>query len=342
MPISRAQQPDSPSVGGVRTAPFHLAVLRPSSLVIMGPTASGKTRVAVELARRLEARVVSVDSRQAYEGLDLCSGKDRQEYGSGPQAVEVRGLDRVTLAEEYSLFTFARDALGWAEEADVQGRRLVWCGGTSLYLDALLRGYRLQEAPRREELRREAVSLEMPELVRRLRGLKPSLHNRTDLEDRERVLRALEVALAEQESGLAGAEEGATEMPGARALLLVLELPAPELRQRIALRLRQRLEAGMVREVEALLERGVPQERLHRLGLEPRWVLRHLQGHLGLEEMEAGLAREIWHFARSQGSWLRRFARLGLDLHPLDGLGDPLQEALALVARHQERFTHAR
>lgn len=307
--------------------------LRPSSIVLMGATATGKTRLAVGLARALGAAVASVDSRQVYRGLDLCSGKDLAEYGSGNEAITVQGLDLLELKEEFSLFAFAHHAQRWSLQAEEEGRRLVWCGGSSLYLDALLKGYDLREAPLRQDLREEAEHLDTQELVQRLRHLNPRLHNRTDLEDRERLLRALEIALA----GRSEHQDPVGEWPGGQALLLVLELPPEELRRRIVLRLRQRLAEGLVEEVAGLLQSGVPAERLHRLGLEARWVMMHLEGQLSLDQMEEGLAREIWHFARSQRSWLRRFQRQGLTLHTVDALGDALSQALARVEEHDGR-----
>ncbi len=305
----------------------------------MGATATGKTRLAVGLARTLGAAVASVDSRQVYRGLDLCSGKDLQEYGEGGQALPVFGLDLLELDGEFSLFQFAQKAMEWSRLAEQTGRPLVWCGGSSLYLDALLKGYQLQEAPPRPEWRREVEGLGMEELALRLRHVNPRLHNTTDLENRDRLLRALEIALAVDGATDAGMSSPGEE-PGMKALLLVLDLPHDALRERIRLRLHQRLKAGLLDEVAQLLDGGVPPERLHRLGLEARWALRQLRGEVAPEAMAEGLAQDIWKFARAQLSWLRRFQRRGLPLHHLDGLGDPLAEAMALVERHGRELSH--
>lgn len=305
---------------------MRLDALRAGDWVLLGPTAAGKTRLAARLARALGADVVAVDSRQVYRGLDLCSGKDRADYELDDGPVTVHGMDRVDLTDEYSLFEFARDACNCADCLAAAGWSAVWCGGSGLYLDALLRGYHLPEAPVDEAWRRQVESRSLAELERELRTGALPLHNRTDIEGRGHVLRALEVSRAGRGRQAEGAERG-------RGVTVVgLRWPAARLRERITRRLDERLEQGLVREVEELLAAGVPAQRLHRLGLEPRWILRHLQEGLGLPELQAGLAGEIWQLARGQLSWFRRLERAGVRIHWLDAEapGDLLERALAL------------
>jgi tRNA dimethylallyltransferase len=303
-----------------------LDALRPRDIVVLGPTASGKSRLAARLAARLGAEVISVDSRQVYRGLALCSGLDREEFHLPGGAVPLHLVETCGLEREFSLYDFARLARQTSTQLAARGVRGLWCGGTGLYLDALLRGYDLHEAPRDEALRGRLAGTDLAGLEAALRAQERPLHNKTDLEDRERALRALEVGQA----GGGGARGPETARGVA---VLGLRVEAETLRRRILRRLEERLDAGMVEEVESLRAAGVPDERLERLGLEPRWLLRHLRGELDRAALVEGLGREIARFARSQHSWFRRLERLGVDIHWLQAEDDAgrLEEALERV-----------
>jgi tRNA dimethylallyltransferase len=306
-----------------------LDALRPRDIVVLGPTASGKTRLAVALAAALGAEVLSVDSRQVYRGLALCSGLDRHEYQLPAGTVPVHLVEVAELDQEFSLYDFAGHARALSGELAARGRRGVWCGGTGLYLDALLRGYDLREAPRDPALRAQLAHTDLAGLEAALRAQERPLHNVTDLEDRMRALRALEV-------GRAGG--GGARGPGtARGVLVLgLRLEPGLLRLRVAARLEERLAAGLVDEVAGLRRAGVPDARLERLGLEPRWVLRHLRGELGPEELMSTLTREIVRFARGQLSWFRRLERQGVAIRWLDAGDDAGRLDMALAALEQE------
>jgi len=303
-----------------------LDALRPRDMVVLGPTASGKSRLAARLAARLGAEVLSVDSRQVYRGLALCSGLDRHEFRLDGVVVPLHLVESTGLEHEFSLYDFARQAREAAARLAARGVRGLWCGGTGLYLDALLRGYDLREAPRDEALRGRLAGTDLAGLETALRAQERPLHNRTDLEDRERALRALEVGRA----GGGGAKGPQTARGVA---VLGLRVEADTLRRRILRRLEERLAEGMVEEVAALRAAGVPDARLERLGLEPRWLLRHLRGELGRGELVEGLGREIARFARAQLSWFRRLERLGVEIHWLRAEDDDgrLEEALERV-----------
>ncbi|HOQ89638.1 MAG TPA: tRNA (adenosine(37)-N6)-dimethylallyltransferase MiaA [Candidatus Hydrogenedentes bacterium] len=292
-------------------------------LVVLGPTASGKTRLGVCLARMLDGEIISVDSRQVYRGLNLASGKDLDEYSNLNPPVPYHLIDIADVGAEYNLFAFLRDF--HAAVADIRGRgRLpVAVGGTGLYLDALLRGYRLTEVPENSPLRQELAGLSMEALRERLLRVRPNLHNTTDLNDRDRCIRAIEIAEFER-------IHAPERQEPLRALVVGIRLDRAVLKKRIAARLRERLEAGMVEEIEAVHAAGVSWERLEQLGLECRFVAQYLQGKIrNRNDLFQKLASAIYQFARRQESWFRRMEREGIVIHWTSG-ADPetLQWAL--------------
>jgi tRNA dimethylallyltransferase len=295
--------------------PFNL-------LVVLGPTASGKTRLAVQAARRLAGEVISADSRQVFRGMDLGTGKDLAEYG------EVRHhlIDIAEPGTEFSVFAFQKRF--YAAFADITGRgRLpILCGGTGLYLDAVLRGYRLVEVPENPELRAGLAPLSREELAARLMRLRPQVHNTTDLTDRSRLVRAIEIA-----EGEAAAAAEAPPLPQLRPLVFGLRWERSELRRRIAARLKERLTAGMVEEVRSLHQRGVPWAALDSYGLEYRYLARHLRGELGYNDLVQQLASAIGNFAKRQETFFRRMERQGVEIHWLDGAGEALGEMLGIL-----------
>lgn len=289
-------------------------------LVVLGPTASGKTHLAVAAARQLRGEIISADSRQVYRGLDIGTGKDLDEYGS----TRYHLIDVVDPGYEFSLFDFAR-AFGTAFH-EIRGRdRLpVLVGGTGLYLDAVLRGYDLVEVDENPALRQELEPLPLEELQSRLRALRPDLHNTTDLHDRSRLIRAIEIAAGERR-----AETQPLAMPQVTPRVFGLRWPRELLRQRITRRLRQRLEHGMIEEVAGLHAAGVSWETLDYYGLEYRFVAQHLQGQLSRNDLFQKLNSAIHQFAKRQETWFRRMERQGVAIHWLDAAGDPLAELLA-------------
>ncbi|HOX43842.1 MAG TPA: tRNA (adenosine(37)-N6)-dimethylallyltransferase MiaA [Myxococcota bacterium] len=296
-------------------------------LVVLGPTASGKTRLGVALARALGGEILSADSRQVYRGLDLGTGKDLAEYRQGGPPVPYQLIDVAGLGEEYSVFRFQRDFFRALGEVRARGRLPVLVGGTGLYLEAVLEGYALVEVPEDPALRRELEGLSLDELQDRLAGLK-RLHNVSDFKSRERLVRAIEVAEGQARAQGAGARPA---WPALHPLVLGTRWPREELRARIRARLAERLAAGMLGEADRLLASGVSHARLRELGLEYRWMSRHRQGELGLEAMQAGLARAIAEFARRQESWFRRMERRGTPIHWIER-AEPA-EALEVVRR---------
>jgi tRNA dimethylallyltransferase len=295
----------------------------PNLIVVLGPTASGKTRLGVALARRLGGEIISADSRQVFRGMDLGTGKDLSEYGDVPYHL----IDIAEPGEEFSVFAFQRRFLHAWEEIRTRGRLPVLVGGTGLYLDAALRGYRLIEVPQNPELRNELASLGEEELRLRLLSLRPQQHNRTDLADRERLVRAIEIAEGEE-----AAAAGEPPLPELQPIVFGLQWERSELRRRITSRLKERLAQGMVEEVRRLHEeRSVPWEKLEFYGLEYRFIAAHLRGKLNHNDMFQKLNSAIHDFAKRQDTWFRRMERQGIEIHWLDGAGEPEKEALRVL-----------
>ena len=291
----------------------------PNLLVILGPTASGKTRLGVQLARLFSGEIISADSRQVYRGMDLGTGKDLQEYAGVPHHL----IDIAPPGSEFNLFQFQR--LFFAALRDISGRaRLpVLVGGSGMYLDCVLNGYRLARVPENPELRRELGSLAMEELAGRLGRANPRLHNSTDLTERARLIRAIEIAEASP-----GDREADEPHPEVAPVTLGIRWERAALRERITRRLRERLEAGMIEEVRGLHDAGIPYQSLEFYGLEYRFLSRHLKGELTRNDMFQKLNSAIHDFAKKQENWFRRMEKYGIQIHWLEGAGDPLREAL--------------
>ncbi|OZG74088.1 tRNA (adenosine(37)-N6)-dimethylallyltransferase MiaA [Hahella sp. CCB-MM4] len=290
--------------------------------MVLGATATGKTRLGVELARHFGGEVISVDSRQVYRKLDIGSGKDLAEYGDIPYHL----IDVADPTTEFSLFDFLSMVQGTL--ADLASRQVlpIFAGGTGLFLDALIRGYELQVAPRNDVLRASLASLSQEALNEKLGTLKP-LHNTTDTLERERTIRAIEIAEAE----LAGGTESL--QIHLDPVIVGLRCEPDVLRQRIEQRLNARLEEGMLEEVKGLIAEGVSHRQLYNFGLEYRYLSSFLLGELNYNDMKQKLASAIYQFARQQNKWFRRMERRGSRIHWFEA-GNVNSEAVAeLVAR---------
>ena len=290
-------------------------------LVVLGPTASGKTHLAVQAARQLNGEIISADSRQVYRGLDIGSGKDLDEYGTTPYHL----IDVVDPGYEFSLFDFAK-AFSFAFDEILGRNRLpILTGGTGLYLDAVLRGYELMSVDENRVLRRELEPFTMAALQARLKALRPEQHNTSDLEDRSRLIRAIEIAEGEKQ-----AEAQPVCLPQLTPQIFGLRWPRELLRQRITRRLRERLDHGLIEEVTNLHVAGVSWETLDYYGLEYRFVARHLQGQLNRNDLFQKLNSSIHKFAKRQETWFRRMERQGVAIHWLNAEDDPVAELLAV------------
>ena len=294
-------------------------------LVLLGPTASGKTHLAVEAARQLDGEIISADSRQVYRGLDIGSGKDLEEYGSTPYHL----IDIADPGYEFSLFDFAQAFSQSFDKIRGRNRLPILCGGTGLYLDAVLQRYELVKVGENKVLRQELEPLSLSVLQQRLQSLRPEQHNTTDLEDRSRLIRAIEIAVGEE---LAPAKP--LELPELNPIIFGLRWPRELLRKRNTQRLRQRLEQGMIEEVEGLHTAGVSWETLDFYGLEYRFVGQYLQGQLNRNDLFQKLNSAIHQFAKRQETWFRRMERKGIVIRWLEGEADPVAEMLASCKDH--------
>ena len=297
----------------------------PNLLVILGATASGKTRLGVDLARRLDGEIISADSRQVYCGMDIGTGKDLHEY----QGIPYHLIDVAPPGHEFNLFQFQRLFLAAFSEISSRGPLPVLVGGSGMYLDCVLRGYHLTEVPENPELRIELAPLSMDELTDRLRLGNPRLHNRTDLTERARLLRAIEIAEFQ------GKES--EPWPEIDPLTLGIRWERGALRERITKRLKERLASGMIEEVERLHAMGTSWDQLEFYGLEYRYLARYLKGEMSRNDMFQKLNSAIHDFAKKQENWFNRMQSHGTPIHWLDGAGDPLSEALDLVGTLQDR-----
>jgi tRNA dimethylallyltransferase len=292
---------------------------------VLGPTATGKTRLGVSLAREFNGEIVSADSRQVFRGMDIGTGKDLDEYGHGSDRVPFHLIDRVEPTEEYHLFQYLSDAREALRGIRDRNRLPVVVGGTTLYIKALLDGYVLEGGGPDPALRRTLEPLSDSDLLRRLEALAPDIHRRIDRTQRKRILRGLEIAMTRDESP---ARPGTTLEP----LLLGPYYPRHETHARIEERLDARLQAGLVQEVQRLHDQqGVTWERMEFLGLEYRYVARFVTGELEYAEMRNQLLAKIRQFCKHQDIWFRRLERDGWTIHWIPE-GDA-ERARALVAR---------
>ncbi len=279
------------------------------SILVLGPTASGKTALGVALARLFDGVIISADSRQIYRGLDIGSGKDLQEYELGGYPVAHHLIDHVDLDTEYNVFQFQRDYHEAFAAIVATSKLPIIVGGTGLYLDALLSKTLMIAVPTNPALREEMAPMSTELLAEKLCQLKPDVHNTTDLLERDRLERAIEIALY--------LETAIPEpAPPTSPLILGIEWNRKTLRQRIATRLRSRMEAGLVEEVEDLIAQGVGWPRLEQLGLEYRFVSRYLRGKINSQnDLTQKLSGEICRFAKRQETWFRRMEKNGTTIH---------------------------
>ncbi len=290
-------------------------------VVLLGPTAVGKTSLGVMLARHFGWDIISADSRQVYKGLDLGSGKDLSEYTVKEKLLD--GTERIvkipyhliditTLAEEYNVFKFQSDFYKLSRDFLEQKKVPFVVGGTGMYIDSVARGYDFVPVEENKELRLSLEKKSLEELDNILLSLKPNLHNKSDLLIRERVVRAIEIETFMQSEECKEYRKTLPERPKLSCLLLGTTVPRDILHGNIKIRLRERMEQGMIDEVKNLHESGFSWERLEKLGLEYRFVSEYLEGKISSkEDMEEHLYHAICQFAKRQETWFRGMQKKG-------------------------------
>ena len=282
-------------------------------ITILGPTACGKTRLAVNVASRLHGEIVSADSRQVFNGMDIGTGKDLDDYTIDGNTIPYHLIDIREPGYEYSVFEFQNDFLKAYNSITHRGNLPILCGGTGLYIESVLKNYHLSNVPHNDELRKELEQYSDDELTEKLKTY-ISLHNNTDTETRERLLRAIEIQDYQAKN-----PESYVELPTIDSLVIGVSYPRDMVMDNIRRRLKQRLDGGMIDEVNSLLHSGVPAERLIRYGLEYKYLTLYLKNEISYSDMFEKLNIAIRQFAKRQMTWFRRMERNGVDIHWIDG-----------------------
>ena len=281
-------------------------------ITILGPTASGKTPLATALADRLGTEIISGDSRQVYRRMDLGTGKDLADYTIDGRSIPYHLIDIVEPGYKYNVFEYQRDFLKAYESIVEKGKLPVLCGGTGMYIESVLKGYRLLPVPENPELRASLEGKSLGELTRILEGYK-KLHNSTDVDTAKRAIRAIEIEEYYKQQPLEY-----REFPSLKSLIIGVDIDRELRREKITRRLKQRLDEGMVEEVRGLLAEGISAENLIYYGLEYKFLTQYAIGELTYEEMFHQLETAIHQFAKRQMTWFRGMERRGFVIHWLD------------------------
>ena len=281
-------------------------------ITILGPTASGKTPLAAALADRLGTEIISGDSRQVYRRMDLGTGKDLVDYTVDGRQVPYHLIDIVEPGYKYNVFEYQRDFLKAYQEITEKNKLPILCGGTGMYIESVLKGYRLLPVPENPELRASLEGKSLEELTGILEGYK-KLHNSTDVDTAKRAIRAIEI---EEYYKQQPAEY--REFPSLKSLIIGVDIDRELRREKITRRLKQRLDEGMVEEVRGLLAEGIDPENLIYYGLEYKFLTQYAIGELTFDEMFHQLETAIHQFAKRQMTWFRGMERRGFTIHWLD------------------------
>lgn len=278
-------------------------------ITILGPTASGKTSVAVKLATQIDAEIISADSRQVYRRMDLGTGKDIDEYTINGKNIPYHLIDIVEPGTKYNVYEYQKDFLKAYNDIRKRGKKVIVCGGTGLYLESILRSYRLSPVPQNEELRNRLKNKTLEELTYILKQYK-SLHNTTDVDSAQRAIRAIEIADYYQHTPIDD-----RPFPTLTSFNIGIDVDRETRRERITARLKQRLDNGMVDEVRALLNEGISPENLIYYGLEYKYLTLYVIGKLTYDEMFKQLEIAIHQFAKRQMTWFRGMEKRGVPIH---------------------------
>lgn len=282
-------------------------------ITILGPTASGKTALAAQVASAIGAEVISADSRQVFSEMNIGTGKDLDDFIIDNMKIPYHLIDVAEPGTEFSVFNFVTGFRKAFSEIRQRGNVALLCGGTGLYIESVLKGYEMVEVPVNQELRKEWETLSDATLTEMLLYFK-QLHNTTDTETRERLLRALEIEFYRKENQPVMAEPDFKNSP-----VFGLKFDRLLERERITQRLKMRLENGMIDEVKQLLDKGISSARLVQYGLEYRYVTRYISGEISYDDMFRLLNTAIHQFAKRQMTWFRRMERTGITIHWLRG-----------------------
>lgn len=295
-------------------------------ITILGPTASGKTPFAAALAYELNSEIISADSRQIYRQMDLGTGKDLADYTVNGRAIPYHLIDIAEPGYKYNVFEYQRDFLAAYEDIRQRGLLPILCGGTGMYLESVLKGYKLMPVPENPELRARLANCSLEELTRQLSQYK-TLHNSTDVDTVKRAIRAIEI-----EEYYAAHPVPEREFPSLKSLIIGVDIDRELRREKITRRLKQRLDEGMVDEVRKLIEQGIHPDDLIYYGLEYKYLTLYVTGQLTFDEMFRGLQIAIHQFAKRQMTWFRGMERRGFTIHWVQA-ELPMEEKIAFVKK---------
>lgn len=302
-------------------------------ITILGPTASGKTPFAAALADRLDTEIISADSRQIYRGMDIGTGKDLADYTVAGKPVPYHLIDICDPGYKYNVFEYQHDFFRAYEEIRQKGKLPILCGGTGMYIEAVLKGYKLLDVPQNPELRESLKEKSLPELEQILTTYKV-LHNKTDVDSAQRAIRAIEI-----EEFYKVQSPEANEYDPIDSLIIGINIDRELRREKISRRLRARLDEGMVDEVKRIIESGVKPDDLIYYGLEYKFLTLYIIGELSYEEMVSQLEIAIHQFAKRQMTWFRGMERRGCTIHWIEATlptEEKIEKTIELLNRNKE------
>lgn len=283
--------------------------------IIIGPTASQKTRLAALVAHRLNGEIISADSRQVYRGMTIGTGKDYEDYMVRSSAIPYHLIDIRNAGDVYNVFEFQEDFLQAYNDITQRGKLPILCGGTGMYVEAIVKNYALHKVPEDTEFRKQCEEKSFDELVAELKSYK-TLHNTSDIDSKKRLIRALEIARYEQDSTLLSHRRlQAPYTP----VVIGIDVSRDVRRQRIEERFAKRLHQGMIDEVKTLLAQGVTEEQLLYYGLEYKYTTLLITGKITQQQFETELLTAIFQFAKRQMTWFRGMERRNIPIHWIDG-----------------------
>ena len=298
-------------------------------ITILGPTASGKTSVAARLAAEVGGEIISADSRQVYRRMDIGTGKDLADYLVDGQPIPYHLIDIREPGTKYNLFEYQQDFYDVYQDIRHRGMVPILCGGTGLYIEAVLKGYKLSPVPQNQELRDSLEGKSLSELTEMLKELKEkngsNMHNTTDVDSCQRAIRAIEIETYNLEH-----PTPRRELPPVESLIIGIDIDREARREKITRRLKARLEEGMVDEVKALLDEGIPADDLIYYGLEYKFLTEYLTGVTSYDEMTKRLEIAIHQFAKRQMTWFRGMERRGFKIHWIDATL-PMEEKIERI-----------
>ena len=299
-------------------------------ITVLGPTASGKTQFAAQLATYIDAEIISADSRQIYRGMDIGTGKDLSDYRIAGNQIPYHLIDIRNAGEKYTLFNYQHDFHRAYKVVRSRNKTPILCGGTGLYIESILKGYHLPDVPENPELRKNLETKSLEELSEILASYRP-LHNKTDIDTHKRAIRAIEIA--DFKSRQAFSE---LDYPPIESVIIGIDINREDRRQKISSRLQKRVEEGMIEEVKHLMSSGLSANDLIYYGLEYKYVTLHVIGELSLGEMYKQLETAIHQFAKRQMTWFRGMERRGFTIHWIDfslPMVQKIEQALAIIKK---------